>query len=77
MINLSEYLNNLNEGIYNDKTRKPVVGQYYYAPHRKLWGVWQWTMVTNDGASGSFVKDFKTRDDARDFVYKMNGWVNK
>ena len=47
-------------------------GQYYYAPHRGMWGVW---LKTEDG-SGDFVKDFVTRDSAREFVYDKNNWKN-
>ena len=37
---------------------KAVLGQYHYAPHRSLWGVWVWTSVDERGAEGTFVKDF-------------------
>ena len=53
---------------------KPVLGQYHYAPHRKWWGVWQWDSVTENGASATFIKDFRTKEEARAFVYEMNGW---
>ena len=46
------------------------VGEYYYAPHRKNWGVWK--RVTPD--TGTFVQDFKTREEARTFVFEKNGW---
>lgn len=45
-------------------------GEYYYAPHRKNWGVWK--RVTPD--TGTFVQDFKTREEARTFVFEKNGW---
>lgn len=53
---------------------KAILGQYYYAPHRRSFGVWQWTSVNENGASGSFVKDFKTKEEAREYVWQMNGW---
>ena len=53
---------------------KAVLGQYYYAPHRNWWGVWQYDMVTENGSSGKFIKDFPTKEEARAFVYEMNGW---
>ena len=53
---------------------KAVLGQYYYAPHRNWWGVWQYDMVTENAASGKFIKDFQTKEEARAFVYEMNGW---
>ena len=56
------------------RTMKAILGQYYYAPHRRSFGVWQWTSVNENGASGSFVKDFKTKEEAREYVWQMNGW---
>lgn len=54
---------------------KRVLGQYYYALHRyNLWGVWQWDTVTENGGSANFIKDFDTKEEARTFVYEMNGW---
>ena len=53
---------------------KTVLGQYHYAPHRCFWGVWQWTEVTENGASGTFIKDFRSKEEAREFVWQMNGW---
>ena len=53
---------------------KAILGQYYYATHRLSFGVWQWTSVNENGASGSFVKDFKTKEEAREYVWQMNGW---
>ena len=53
---------------------KIVKGQYHYAPHRTCWGVWVWTSVSENGATGSFVKDFSTKEEAREFVWIMNGW---
>ena len=50
---------------------KPVLGQYHYAPHRNWWGVWQWDSVTENGASGTFIKDFRTKEDGRDFQYAL------
>jgi hypothetical protein len=52
-------------------------GEYYYAPHRRMWGVWQ--RVIPDASpsgtmTGTFVQDFKTKEEARTFVFKENGW---
>ena len=49
-------------------------GQYYYAPHRSLWGVWQWHDFDNGDGCGSFVMDCNTRKEAREEVYRLNGW---
>ena len=53
---------------------KAKLGQYYYAPHRTQFGVWQWTSVSENGASGTFVKDFRNKEEAREYVWMMNGW---
>jgi hypothetical protein len=49
-------------------------GQYYYAPHRRQWGVWQYHDHGNGYGSGTFVKDLPTKEDARKEVYRLNGW---
>ena len=56
---------------------KPKLGQYEYAPHYSGWGVWVVDSVTETGYSSSHVRDFKTKEEARNFVYEMNGWKNK
>ena len=53
---------------------KAILGQYHYAPHRNLWGVWVWDYVSETGATGTFVKDFHTKEEAREYVWEMNGW---
>ena len=55
-------------------TTKAKVGQYFYAPHRNFYGVWVWDAVYENGASGTFVADFQTREEARAYTWKMNGW---
>lgn len=52
-------------------------GQYYYAPHRRMWGVWKWHRFESGGGAGTFYKDFVTKEDARDEVYRLNGWKNR
>ena len=50
-------------------------GQYYYAPHRNMWGIWQWHLFNiADGGYGKFVKDCPSQEDARREVYRLNGW---
>lgn len=49
-------------------------GQYTYGRHYRGYGVWQ-TIVENGRKSGKFVKDFFSKEEARDFVYLMNGWT--
>lgn len=52
-------------------------GEYYYAPKRRRWGVWQ-NHVASDGFEyGEFITDFATRDEAVLEVYKRNGWKIK
>ena len=49
-------------------------GQYYYAPHRSSWGVWQWHEGKDGDGYGTFVNDFPTKEEARKNVYNLNGW---
>lgn len=49
-------------------TMKAILGQYYYSPHRRFWGVWQWTQVPENGSIGTFVGDFKSKEEAREYV---------
>ena len=50
-------------------------GQYYYAPHRRSWGVWKAGKTSSDGVrTDDFITDFCTKVQAELFVYKMNKW---
>ena len=62
--------------LYQQKeiTMKPQLGKYYYAPLRNYYAVWQWTSVSERGAMGSKVKEFFDIEEAREYVWKMNGW---
>ena len=53
---------------------RAILGNFYYAPHRTQWGVWQWDWVSENGASGKFIKDFRSKEEARAFVWENNGW---
>ena len=57
------------KNIFNAK-----VGQYFYARHRSHFGVWVYDFVSETAASRKHVADFSTREEARSFVWKMNGW---
>ena len=50
-------------------------GKYHYSRHYNLFGVW---VCDYDGGNGtgsySHIKDFQTHEEARLFVWKMNGW---
>lgn len=51
-------------------------GQYFYARHRSLWGVWK-VGRTNEKTGvrmDDFITDFSTQIQASNFVKKMNGW---
>ena len=62
------------EGVFDISSLEE--GKYYYARHRGQWGVWrvgktsQKTGVRMD----DFVTDFCTQIQAKNFVYKMNGY---
>ena len=50
------------------------VGQYHYGRHRRQFGVWVCDSVSQHSACCSFGSDFPTREEARQFVWEMNGW---
>ena len=53
-------------------------GKYYYSPHRNKWGVWKVGKKTPKGTlMNDFIMDFSTKQDAKRFVYKMNGYTLK
>ena len=53
---------------------KEEVGKYYFGRHRRSWGIWQYDMVSETGASARFIKDVFSFEDAVKEVYKLNGW---
>lgn len=55
---------------------KAQIGNYYYGRHHNIFGVWQYATVCEAGFSACFVKDFIRCEDARAFVWQMNGWGN-
>lgn len=52
-------------------------GQYYFAKHRNMWGVWKKRKTVNGVEEGEFISDFSTQIQAKNFVYRMNGWTLK
>lgn len=55
---------------------KVKAGQYYYSPHRSGWGVWRKGKEDAGGTrKDDFIMDFSTKTQARNFVYKANGWL--
>jgi hypothetical protein len=49
-------------------------GEYYYAPKGRFWGVWQYHDNGNGGGYGIFIKEYKSKDDAKREVYRLNNW---
>ena len=49
-------------------------GQYYYARHRSMWGVWRAGKDVNGFRDDDFIKDFVNKEDARKYVYSLNNW---
>lgn len=47
-------------------------GQYYYAPHRRSWGVWKAGKTENGVRTDTFITDFATKIQAANFCKKMN-----
>ena len=50
------------------------VGTYYFARHRRNWGIWVITYCNNVVTMGDFVKDVFTYEDAVRTTYALNGW---
>ena len=54
------------------------VGQYFYGRHRRSFGVWVYDWVSEDGSASSIelVGDFQKREEASEYVWKINSWEN-
>lgn len=52
---------------------KVQVGQYKFGRHRNSWGIWQYTMVSENGTMASFIKDVFSYEEAVREVYRLNG----
>ena len=50
------------------------VGTYYFARHRRNWGIWVITYCKNGVTMGDFVKDVCSYEDAVREIYSLNGW---
>ena len=55
-------------------TMKAQVGQYKFGRHRNHWGIWQYTMVSENGSMASFIKDVFSYEEAVREVDRLNGW---
>ncbi len=49
--------------------------EYYYAPRGHIWIVYRYDDERRMTASK--VKEFRSKDEARDEVYRLNGWKKK
>ena len=58
----------------NEISMNAEVGKYKFGRHRNLWGIWQYTMVSETGTMASFVKDVFSYEEAVREVYRLNGW---
>lgn len=52
-------------------------GRFFYARHRIRWGVWKKGKMENGVRMNEFISDFSTQEQAKNFVYKMNGYTPK
>lgn len=52
-------------------------GQYYYRPHRSMWGIWQNQNLGGGVSTGTFIKDLPTKEEAEKEVYRLNDWKPK
>lgn len=53
----------------------PSDGDYYYRPHRNMWGIWQHHELSDGYAYGTFIKDCQTKQEAMEEVRVLNGWT--
>lgn len=54
---------------------KNKVGQYYYAPRRKWFAIYQTTFVGNGVTTARPTgEEYATREEAKKRVYELNGW---
>lgn len=53
---------------------KEKVGMYHYCRRFTAWAVYKCTEVNERGASFSKVASYATREEARNEVYRLNGW---
>jgi len=52
-------------------------GQYYYRPHRSMWGIWKHHKLGDGISEGEFIMDCGTKEEASREVYRLNGWKVK
>ena len=53
---------------------QPKDGQYYYSPHRSVWGLWKHHELGNGISEGEFIMDCETKEKAVEMVKSLNGW---
>lgn len=51
--------------------------QYYYAPHRRAWGIWKLSKHAGGMELGEFIRDCPSKEEARKEVYRLNNWKYK
>lgn len=57
---------------------KDKVGQYYYAPRRNMFAIYQTTFIGNGVTTAcSTGEEYATREEAKKRVYELNGWKLK
>lgn len=61
----------------NFNSRNLKIGQYSYGRHYNCIGIWVCSEITENSSSHTFVKDVQTWEEAKEFVYRMNGWTKK
>lgn len=56
--------------------RPPFKPRYSYAPRGRVWRVYK-NEYTGPVCTGTTVAEFRTREEARELTYKLNGWKMK
>ena len=50
------------------------IGTYYFARHRRNWGIWMVESINNGVTMSCFIKDVNSFEDAVKETYRLNGW---
>ena len=53
----------------------PSDGDYYYRPHRNMWGIWQHHELQDGFGNDTFIKDCASKQEVIDEVARLNGWT--
>ena len=53
---------------------KPQTGKYFFGRRWNGWGIWQWSVVTENSSISVFIKEVLNYEEAVREMYRLNGW---